>query len=484
MQSARAILIAGPTASGKSGLAVALAERLGGTVINADSMQVYRDLRILTARPTPEDEARVPHALYGFVSGAEAYSAGRYAADVATAIADARADARVPVVVGGTGLYFKVLLEGLSPVPATDPQVRAFWRAEAARRPAPELHALLAERDAATAARLMPTDPQRIVRALEVLESTGRSLAEWQRQPGRPVLREDETVRLLVLPERAAHGALIDARFDAMMAGGALEEVRRLVSLGLSAELPIMRALGVAPLAAHTAGTLALDEAASIAKGDFRAGERLVGEYRAARGVTPEMLEALSWLGRGALAAKRFEQADEYARQTYDLATATLKPLELDVEPHLPIALGAAIEVRAQASAQTGARSEAVAFLQRELASYKATSIAKRIQKNLNLLSLEGTPAPPLDLSESLGRTPIPLSALKGKVVLLFFWAHWCSDCKLQGPVLEQLAGTASIRQDQLESVKPTPVSGNSKYPETRVQVTLRSATSCFLPLA
>lgn len=270
MQSARAILIAGPTASGKSGLAVALAERLGGTIINADSMQVYRDLRILTARPTPDDEARVPHALYGFVRGAEAYSAGRYAADAATAIADARAAARVPVVVGGTGLYFKVLLEGLSPVPATDPLVRAFWRAEAARRPAPELHALLAERDPATAARLMPTDPQRIVRALEVLESTGRSLVEWQRQPGRPVLREDETVRLLVLPERAAHGALIDARFDAMMAGGALDEVRQLVSLGLSTELPIMRALGVAPLAAHLAGTLALDEAAATAKGDTR----------------------------------------------------------------------------------------------------------------------------------------------------------------------------------------------------------------------
>ncbi len=205
----------------------------------------------------------------------------------------------------------------------------------------------------------------------------------------------------------------------------------------------LMAILLVAGLTSHPAGQAPLISSvrASIAKGDFRAGERLVGEYRAARGVTPEMLEALSWLGRGALAAKRFEQADEYARQTYDLATATLKPLELDVEPHLPIALGAAIEVRAQASAQTGARSEAVAFLQRELASYKATSIAKRIQKNLNLLSLEGTPAPPLDLSESLGRTPIPLSALKGKVVLLFFWAHWCSDCKLQGPVLEQLAG-------------------------------------------
>ena len=220
MPTPRAILIAGPTASGKSGLAMALAERLGGTVINADSMQVYRDLRILTARPTAEDEARVPHALYGFVSGAEAYSAGRYAVDVASAIAEARAAGRVPIVVGGTGLYFKVLLEGLSPVPPADPLVRDFWRAQARVRPAAELHALLAARDPETAARLMPTDPQRIVRALEVLESTGRSLAEWQRAPGKPVLRERETVRLLVMPERAALDAGIEARFDAMMAGG------------------------------------------------------------------------------------------------------------------------------------------------------------------------------------------------------------------------------------------------------------------------
>ena len=270
MESARAILIAGPTASGKSGLAMALAERLGGTVINADSMQVYGELRILTARPTPEDESRVPHALYGFVSGAEAYSAGRYAADVARTIAETRAAGRVPIVVGGTGLYFKVLLEGLSPVPPADPQVRDFWRAQARVRPASELHALLAARDPETAARLMPTDPQRIVRALEVLESTGRSLADWQRAPGRPVLLEHEIVRLLVIPERASHGALIEARFDAMMAGGALEEARTLLALGYSSELPLMRALGVAQLAGHLRGELSLSEAIAAAKGDTR----------------------------------------------------------------------------------------------------------------------------------------------------------------------------------------------------------------------
>lgn len=270
MQSARAILIAGPTASGKSGLAVALAERLGGTVINADSMQVYRELRILTARPTVQDEALVPHALYGFVDGSDAYSAGRYAVDVARAIAHARAAGRVPIVVGGTGLYFKVLLEGLSPVPPADPLVRDFWRAQARVRPAAELHALLAERDPEAAARLVPTDPQRIVRALEVLESTGRSLAEWQRAPGNPVLREQDTVRLVVMPERAALDAGIEARFDAMMAGGALEEVRTLLTLGYSSELPLMRALGVAPLASHLGGAVSLPDAVATAKGDTR----------------------------------------------------------------------------------------------------------------------------------------------------------------------------------------------------------------------
>jgi tRNA dimethylallyltransferase len=270
MRTLRPILIAGPTASGKSGLALALAERLGGTVINADSMQVYRDLRILTARPTPEDEARVPHALYGFTSGAEAYSAGRYAADAAKAIAYARAAGRVPIVVGGTGLYFKALIEGLSPIPAADPDVRAFWRTEAARRPATELHALLAGRDPVTAARLMPTDTQRIVRALEILDSTGRSLTDWQRQPGRPALGEADTVRLLLLPDRQGHGAAIDARFDAMMAAGALEEVRRLLAAGLSRELPIMRAHGVPWLSQHLQGLLPLQDAVAAAKSDTR----------------------------------------------------------------------------------------------------------------------------------------------------------------------------------------------------------------------
>jgi len=269
-QHVRAILIAGPTASGKSRLALALAEWFGGVVINADSMQVYRELCLLTARPTAQEEARAPHALYGFVSGAEAYSAGRYAADAARAIAEARAGGCLPIVVGGTGLYFRALLHGLSPVPAIAPEVRAHWRRRAQQVPATELHAILARRDPAMAIRLMPTDPQRIVRALEVLESTGRSLAQWQQAPGEPVLAEAETVRLLVLPDRRTHAGAIDARFDAMLAAGALEEVRGLLALGLSEELPIMRALGVAPLTAWIAGKLERSEAVARAKADTR----------------------------------------------------------------------------------------------------------------------------------------------------------------------------------------------------------------------
>jgi tRNA dimethylallyltransferase len=262
---ARAILIAGPTASGKSGLALALADRLGGVIINADSMQVYRELAILTARPGRAELARNPHALYGFLSGAEAYSAGRFATDAAAAIDGARARGRLPIIVGGTGLYFRALLQGLSPVPAADPDVRAYWRAQALQRTPQELHAILAERDPVMSTRLQPSDPQRIVRALEVLESTGRSLADWQRQPGRPVLPVAETLRLLVLPQPAGHAGAISTRFEDMLRQGALEEVRDLLALGLSRELPIMRALGVAPLVDHLAGKLSLAAASSAA---------------------------------------------------------------------------------------------------------------------------------------------------------------------------------------------------------------------------
>ncbi len=202
MSESHAILIAGPTAGGKSGLAVRLAERLGGIIINADSMQVYRELSILTARPSREEEARIPHALYGFVAGAEPYSAGRYAGDVARALHEAREKGLRPIIVGGTGLYFKTLTDGLSPMPPVSPHVRAHWRAEAAKAAPGTLHRILSQRDPEMAARLKPGDTQRIVRALEVLEATGVSLSDWQRRPREPVLDAAKTARIVVAPER------------------------------------------------------------------------------------------------------------------------------------------------------------------------------------------------------------------------------------------------------------------------------------------
>jgi tRNA dimethylallyltransferase len=249
----RAILIAGPTASGKSALALELAERFGGVVINADSMQVYRELRVLTARPAPEDEARVPHALYGHVPGGEAYSVGRWATDAAQAIARAREEGRRPIIVGGTGLYFRALLEGLSPIPPIPAELRARWRRRAAEEGAADLHRLLAERDPGTAARLAPGDTQRLVRALEVLDATGRPLSTWQQLPGTPILVAEETVRLVLMPERAELHRRCAARFQAMLERGGLDEARRLASLGLDPALPAMRAIGVRPLLRHLA---------------------------------------------------------------------------------------------------------------------------------------------------------------------------------------------------------------------------------------
>lgn len=266
----RAILIAGPTASGKSALALALAERLGGAVINTDSMQVYRELRILTARPTPDDEARAPHLLYGFVAACEGYSAGRYIEDAARAFAQAEEQGRVPIFVGGTGLYFKALLEGLSPIPPIPSEIRAHWRSEAQRIGAEALHAILRQRDAEMAARLRPSDPQRIVRALEVLDATGLSLAAWQSLPGQGVLREEETVRLVLLPDRAELYQRCDARFDEMLRKGALDEVAHLRDLQLDPELPVMTAHGVPHLMAALAGRIDLETAASRAKADTR----------------------------------------------------------------------------------------------------------------------------------------------------------------------------------------------------------------------
>jgi tRNA dimethylallyltransferase len=249
---------------------MALAQKLDGVIINADSMQVYRELRVLTARPSTEDEAAVPHKLYGHVAGTEAYSTGKYARDAATAIAETQAEKRVPIIVGGTGLYFKALLEGLSPIPPIPDDVRAHWRGMEQSQGAYALWTVLMADDPQMALRLDPNDGQRIVRALEVFHATGKSLAEWQSVPGVPVLAEEGTVRLVVLPEREELRQRCDARFDAMMEQGALDEVRALAALNLSTDLPVMRALGVAPLMQLIAGLVTRDEAVTQAKAETR----------------------------------------------------------------------------------------------------------------------------------------------------------------------------------------------------------------------
>ena len=265
-----AILIAGPTASGKSSAALELAESLQGTVINADSMQVYRELAVLTARPTSADIERAPHRLYGTISAAEVYSVGSWLEDVARAIAEASDAGRVPILVGGTGLYFKALTEGLAPIPDVPPEIREHWRERAEAQGAEQLHRELAARDPAMAARLKPTDPQRIVRALEVIDATAVSLAEWQGASALPVLPPHGVLRLVVAPERAPLYAAIDARFEAMIGQGALEEVTALLALGLDPGLPAMRAHGVRELGAYLAGANSLDEAIAKAKTETR----------------------------------------------------------------------------------------------------------------------------------------------------------------------------------------------------------------------
>jgi tRNA dimethylallyltransferase len=192
----KAVLIAGPTASGKSALALALAERLGGTVINADSMQVYRDLRIITARPTPAEVARVPHLLYGHVDAGENYSVGRWCVDVNAALAQTRRAGRLPIVVGGTGLYFRALTRGLAAVPPIPADIRSAVRARLAAEGIASLYAELSLRDGGTAQRLMPGDRSRITRALEVVLATGRSLTDWHREGMRPALDPDGAVRI------------------------------------------------------------------------------------------------------------------------------------------------------------------------------------------------------------------------------------------------------------------------------------------------
>jgi len=250
-------LIAGPTASGKSALALALAERMNGVVINADSAQVYRDLRILSARPTPDEEARAPHRLYGYRDGAEPCSAADWAKDAKIAVSEAHAGERLPILVGGTGLYIRTLLDGIAPVPAIEPEVRATVRA----LPVAAAHAALAEEDPHAAARLRSTDTTRVARALEVVRSTGRPLADWQRQRQGGIAGAVRLRPLLLLPPRAWLYERCDLRFAAMMGDAGVAEVRRLIDRQLDPALPVMRAIGVPEIAAWLHGDCTREQA-------------------------------------------------------------------------------------------------------------------------------------------------------------------------------------------------------------------------------
>jgi tRNA dimethylallyltransferase len=256
----RVALIAGPTASGKSALALALAERTGGTIINADSAQVYADLRVLTARPTPEEDARAPHRLFGHIDGADTgYSAARWASEAKAAIADAVETGSLPILVGGTGLYMRTLIDGIAPVPPIDPVVRTEVRA----LPVAEAFGALAREDEGAAARLSPADTTRVARALEVVRSTGKPLSHWQASRVGGIGGDIDLRAVILLPDRTWLFDRIDRRFAAMMTDGAIDEVRALLSRAdLPADAPIRRAIGVPEIAAMLSGEI--DRATNI----------------------------------------------------------------------------------------------------------------------------------------------------------------------------------------------------------------------------
>ncbi len=240
-------------------------------IINADSMQLYRDLRIITARPTPEEEAGAPHRLYGVIDAAENFSVGRWLAAASSLLADVREAGRLPIFVGGTGLYFKALMQGLSDIPATPDEVRMRVREEAEGQAPEALHAKLMERDPETAATLRPSDPQRILRALEVFEATGRSLVSFHGERSGALLDTARCFKLFLTPDREASRTAIDRRFLAMMKEGALDEVRALKSRGLDPALPAMRAHGVPGLIACLNGAMSLENAIAKGQADTRA---------------------------------------------------------------------------------------------------------------------------------------------------------------------------------------------------------------------
>ncbi len=269
------MLIAGPTASGKSAAALRLAEEAaqqGRTawIVNADAMQVYDALRVVTARPTAEDEARAPHKLYGHIPASARYSVGAWLADAEAVLKEAERAGALAVVTGGTGLYFKALTEGLAEIPSIPRETRAEWASRLRAEGLASLHALLAERDPASAASIRPSDPQRTLRALEVLDASGRPLSEWRRMQSAPPLVGVDALRFVIDPERAELHRRIEARFDRMVAEGALAEVEALLARNIDPDLPAMKAIGVRAFAAHLRGEAPLENAIAAAKAETR----------------------------------------------------------------------------------------------------------------------------------------------------------------------------------------------------------------------
>jgi tRNA dimethylallyltransferase len=263
-------LIAGPTASGKSALALQLAQECDGIIVNADSMQVYDVLRVLTARPSRTEMQGVPHFLFGHVNPARLYSTGMWLADVEELLRREDIAERPMIFVGGTGLYFQALLGGLSQMPDVAEDIRTFWRERLAAEGPEVLHGVLARRDPETAAWLKPQDGQRIVRAIEVFEASGKPISDWQKLPGVALVDPDTATRLCLLPDREVLRERIDRRFEGMVEAGALEEVRALKALALHPALPAMKAIGVGELSAFLDGDIELDAAIALASAATR----------------------------------------------------------------------------------------------------------------------------------------------------------------------------------------------------------------------
>ncbi|MFK5981242.1 MAG: tRNA (adenosine(37)-N6)-dimethylallyltransferase MiaA [Rhizobiaceae bacterium] len=264
------VLIAGPTASGKSALAIKLAQQHGGVVVNADSMQIYDGLRIITARPSVEEEQMCEHRLFGTVSPHQAYSVARWLKDAEFHLKEILASGRKVIFVGGTGLYFSAMLDGLSPMPSIDADIRKKWR-ELYDAGGGDLHGELLKRDPEMAAKLKPLDRQRITRALEVFDSTGKSLVEWQNKAAhKALLGEIPTKKLLILPERSVLHERINARFHRMIEEGAIEEVQSLLKMEVAKNLPVMKAIGVPQLSAYLRDEISLDEAITLAQAASR----------------------------------------------------------------------------------------------------------------------------------------------------------------------------------------------------------------------